>query len=79
MGTPSQKQITWHIQSLPPATNKALDYLSTQNWLKNSSWYLAGDTALALQAGHRKSVDLDFFTPKINYSAPSLLKHFKTK
>ena len=27
-----------------------------------SGWYLAGGTALALQAGHRKSVDLDFFT-----------------
>jgi predicted nucleotidyltransferase component of viral defense system len=26
-------------------------------------FYLAGGTALALQLGHRKSVDLDFFTP----------------
>ena len=26
--------------------------------------YLAGGTALALQIGHRVSVDFDFFTPK---------------
>ena len=27
--------------------------------------YLAGGTALALQIGHRKSIDLDFFTNKV--------------
>ncbi|MFA6554058.1 MAG: nucleotidyl transferase AbiEii/AbiGii toxin family protein [Candidatus Paceibacterota bacterium] len=27
-----------------------------------NGWYLAGGTALTLQVGHRKSVDLDFFT-----------------
>lgn len=27
-------------------------------------FYLAGGTALALQFGHRRSVDLDFFTPE---------------
>lgn len=27
-------------------------------------WYLAGGTALALQIGHRESVDLDYFTPE---------------
>ena len=26
-------------------------------------FYLAGGTALALQLGHRRSVDLDFFSP----------------
>ena len=30
----------------------------------DSFWYLAGGTALALQIGHRASVDLDYFTPK---------------
>ena len=28
-----------------------------------ASFYLAGGTALALQLGHRLSVDLDFFSP----------------
>jgi hypothetical protein len=27
-------------------------------------FYLAGVTALALQLGHRRSVDLDFFSPR---------------
>ena len=31
-------------------------------FLKSFSFYLAGGTGLALQLGHRKSVDLDFFT-----------------
>lgn len=29
----------------------------------DQSYYLAGGTALALHAGHRESVDLDYFTP----------------
>jgi len=29
---------------------------------------LAGGTALALQTGHRQSVDLDFFTPRKDFS-----------
>ena len=28
-----------------------------------ASFYLAGGTALSLQIGHRRSVDLDFFSP----------------
>lgn len=68
--------MTWQIKILPAPTKKALDLLSAQSWLKRSAWYLAGGTALALQAGHRKSVDLDFFTPKSNFHAPSLLRHF---
>lgn len=30
----------------------------------SKSWYLAGGSALALQLGHRQSVDLDFYTPE---------------
>lgn len=30
----------------------------------DESWYLAGGTALALQIGHRSSVDLDYFSPQ---------------
>jgi predicted nucleotidyltransferase component of viral defense system len=32
-------------------------------FLKSNGFYLAGGTALALQLGHRTSVDLDFFNP----------------
>ncbi|EKE22101.1 MAG: hypothetical protein ACD_7C00047G0003 [uncultured bacterium] len=76
MDTYAQSQIKWHFSALPPKTKKALDFLSTQKWLKKSDWYLAGGTALALQTGNRKSVDLDFFTQKKDFSDVTLLKHF---
>jgi hypothetical protein len=54
--------LTWRDDVLPRAAKDALEYLSGCHWLKQSEWYLAGGTALALQAGHRQSVDLDFFS-----------------
>ena len=54
----------WRFDILPKPTRKALDYLKDAAWLSHGGWYLAGGTALALQAGHRQSVDLDFFTPE---------------
>ncbi|MFH0956059.1 MAG: nucleotidyl transferase AbiEii/AbiGii toxin family protein [Candidatus Falkowbacteria bacterium] len=74
----SKKQITWHTEVLPCRTKKALDFLSAKKWLKNSPWYLAGGTALAMQTGHRSSVDLDFFSPK-KFNNNILLKHFNVK
>jgi hypothetical protein len=35
-------------------------------------WYLAGGTALALQVGHRQSVDLDFFTVKPDFGTEDM-------
>ncbi len=52
------------IDVLLPATRKAFLYFSELKIFKNSEWYLAGGTALALQVGHRQSVDLDFFIPQ---------------
>ena len=54
-------EIKLHFDILPKATKKALDFLSDKKWFERTDWYLAGGTALALQVGHRKSVDLDFF------------------
>lgn len=71
----SKEQIIWHTDVLPRRTKKALDFLSAKKWLKNSPWYLAGGTALALQTGHRSSVDLDFFSPK-KFNNNILLKSF---
>lgn len=68
--------LTWHTDVLPRATQRALAYLKTANWLKQTKWYLAGGTALALQAGHRSSVDLDFFTPQKDFSSGKLIGHF---
>ncbi len=75
MDVTSQK-IEWHFKTLPLHTKKALDFLSLQNWLKESKWYLAGGTALALSAGHRKSLDLDFFNTQKDIDNDNLLNNF---
>ena len=69
-------EIKLNFDFLPKETQKAFDYLSTQEWLSESDWYLAGGTALSLQAGHRKSVDLDFFTKNPNFNNTELLNNF---
>lgn len=47
-------------QVLPDNAGKVLALLGKQKFIAN--FYLAGGTALALQLGHRRSIDLDFFT-----------------
>lgn len=47
------------IQTITPATLELLQQLSAQPALREMR--LVGGTALALQYGHRQSVDLDFF------------------
>ncbi len=71
-----RNESTWHFKTIPPDTKKALDFLSLQDWLKDSTWYLAGGTALALSAGHRKSVDLDFFNELSEFDSKKFLKKF---
>jgi|SRR3989344_2497182 len=51
-----------HFDALPKATLRALQECSKISFFSRNKWYLAGGTALALHTGHRKSVDLDFFT-----------------
>src|SRR3989338_8851725 len=75
MDTASQ-QVNWHYETLPNQTKKALDFLSGEKWLKESKWYLAGGTALALQVGNRKSVDLDFFTTQGNFEPIEVTDNF---
>ncbi len=71
------KTVTWHLEVLPRATKKALEFFARQKWLQSSAWYLAGGTALALQVGHRESLDLDFFIPEKTFLPADLLKHFE--
>lgn len=58
------KSDTLFFKTLPKATAKAFEQCSKINLFSRNEWYLAGGTALALQTGHRRSVDLDFFTKK---------------
>lgn len=61
---------------IPEKTKKAFIFLSKQSWIGESGWYLAGGTALALQTGNRKSVDLDFFTTERNFNSKLLRDKF---
>ncbi len=65
----------WKFDILPQPTRKALDYLKDASWLPRGKWYLAGGTALALQAGHRQSVDLDFFTTEKTFPPAEVIAH----
>lgn len=49
-----------HLDTLSPATLAALASLGPR--AAEKGFYLAGGTGLALQLGHRRSVDLDWFT-----------------
>ena len=76
MDTSASRQIDLNWKILPQQTKEAFEFLSKQEWLGESSWYLAGGTALALQTGHRKSVDLDFFTTDKKFNVKTLLIDF---
>lgn len=62
-----------YLDRLPPQTRKAFLYCAENfNFLEKSKWYLAGGTALALQVGHRQSIDLDFFLPEAKFEEMAL-------
>lgn len=66
------------LDILPTATRRAFLASVKLKLFKDFPWYLAGGTALALQVGHRQSVDLDFFTQrnkfKENFLERTLMK-----
>ena len=54
-------------EQLPPKTGRAFTRFVNDPPLDLTPWYLADGTALTLQAGHRQSVDLDFFTRQADF------------
>ena len=54
---------------------KREDLLNKLGFLKDSGFYLAGGTSLALQIGHRTSLDFDFYTKK-EFEPPRLREEF---
>jgi len=60
-----------HTDMLPNDTAEAFRACARLEFLEKE-WYLAGGTALALQVGHRQSVDLDFFTVKPDFNTTDM-------
>ena len=50
----------WHKEAIAPEVERVLEQLGSLDAV--TPFYLAGGTALALYFGHRRSVDLDFFS-----------------
>ena len=61
-----------HTQTVEPGTLGLLKRLMADEVLQQFT--LAGGTALSLQIGHRKSIDLDMFT-QIDFQASDILQH----
>jgi predicted nucleotidyltransferase component of viral defense system len=71
----------FQTSTLDEKANDVLHRLFAVSYIKKN-FALAGGTALALQIGHRRSVDLDFFAPKpflIPQLQDTLRKNFKEK
>ena len=56
----TSRKPVWHTEVITPAVERVLAELGSQDVV--APFYLAGGTASALSFGHRRSVDLDFFT-----------------
>jgi len=81
LGTNAPTHMSEHelqLDVLPKATTAAFLKLANSPILENPKWYLAGDTALALQVGHRESVDLDFFTDEKTFDIVGLERSLVT-
>ncbi len=58
-----------YLDRMPQSTRRAFLSCIELEFFSGGGWYLAGGTALALQVGHRVSVDLDFFTSEQDFDA----------
>ena len=51
-----------HPETIDKRTKSVLEKIAELDFIQD--FYLAGGTALAIQLGHRESIDLDFFSHK---------------
>lgn len=54
-----------HRETVEGSTLELLKSINSNTTLSELEFALAGGTSLALQLGHRKSIDLDFFTTRV--------------
>lgn len=64
-----------HEKSINKKTKLVLEKIEKSKFIKD--FYLAGGTALAIQLGHRESIDLDFFSRQ-NFSVSDLEKELSS-
>lgn len=64
-----------HTEAINKKTKRIFEEIGSLDVIKKN-FYLAGGTALALIYGHRKSIDLDFFTRE-NFDNKKILKEIK--
>jgi hypothetical protein len=57
-----EPEVSLYWSTVTPEQRRLVEV--TSPYVRKWSGYLAGGTAIALRLGHRRSVDLDFFTPK---------------
>lgn len=69
--------MTFHIEILPETQRTVLSSIGPL--AEEIGFYLAGGTAVALQLGHRQSVDFDWFTDKSIESPLALAKAFERR
>ncbi|KKP32413.1 MAG: hypothetical protein UR22_C0012G0050 [Parcubacteria group bacterium GW2011_GWC2_32_10] len=67
-----------YLKSLPKITKEAFLTCIEIPLFEKNGWYLAGGTALALQSGHRVSVDLDFFTLEKQFDEKKVAEELST-
>lgn len=63
-----------HWETISPTMQEILKVFGKSQIAEH--FYLAGGTALALQIGHRRSIDLDFFSPDLDI--PSVAETLRT-
>lgn len=66
------------MMKLSIISSKQAKLLKKLSFLKKHGFYLAGGTALALQIGHRTSLDFDFYTKK-NFDVQQLHRLLERK
>lgn len=71
----NQESGAWHRKVIPASTEATLRALEDAGLL--TGFYLAGGTGLALQFGHRLSLDLDFFAPE-HFDEDGFLQQLQT-
>lgn len=70
-----------HLEVFPPNQRRLWDKLrSHAKFLRDRGYYLAGGSGLALQMGHRQSLDFDFFSTQkaLSLSTQEWLQGFTT-